>query len=75
MLGVTHYSPSAFDELERALRTRRLRHASSCRSTRASATCEQTLLPLAAELGVAVIVMRPFGDGALARPVSPRRRS
>ena len=31
--------------------------------------CERTLLPLAAELGVAVVVMRPLGAGALlARP-------
>jgi len=28
---------------------------------------EQELLPLAAELGVAVIVMRPLGEGALVR--------
>jgi diketogulonate reductase-like aldo/keto reductase len=52
-LGVTHYSPSAFDDLERALRTRRFD-------------------TLAAELGVAVIVMRPFGRGALlAREPAP----
>jgi aryl-alcohol dehydrogenase-like predicted oxidoreductase len=35
--------------------------------------CERELLPLAADLGVAVIVMRPFAAGALVRrPPRPR---
>ncbi len=64
LLGVTHYQPSAVGELERALRTRRfdvvqLPYNPSERS------CEERLLPLAAELGVAVIAMRPLGAGEL----------
>ena len=39
---------------------------SSCRTTRTSVS-EQELLPLAAELGIAVIVMRPLGKGRLLR--------
>jgi diketogulonate reductase-like aldo/keto reductase len=63
-LGVTHYSPSATNDLERALRTQRFDTLQVPLNPR-ERTCEQTLLPLAAELGVAVIVMRPFGQGAL----------
>ncbi len=33
--------------------------------------CEQELLPLAAELGVAVLVMRPGAGALVARPASP----
>jgi diketogulonate reductase-like aldo/keto reductase len=74
-LGVTHYSPSAANDLERALRTRRFDTLQVPLNPR-ERTCEQTLLPLAAELGVAVIVMRPFGQGALlAREPAPEELS
>jgi diketogulonate reductase-like aldo/keto reductase len=67
-IGVTHYASGAFDELERALRTRRF-EVVQLPLNPWERSCERTLLPLAAELGVAVVVIRPLGAGALlARP-------
>jgi diketogulonate reductase-like aldo/keto reductase len=63
-VGVTHYTVSAHAELARALERNRLDFVQLNYSpvTRAA---EQRLLPLAAERGVAVLVNRPFEDGAL----------
>ena len=70
MLGVTHYSPSALAELARALRTRRFQVVQLPLNPQERA-CERELLPLAAELGVAVIVMRPLAEGSLLRLPPP----
>jgi diketogulonate reductase-like aldo/keto reductase len=69
-LGVTHYSPRAFAEVARALRTGRFDVVQLPLSPRERES-ERELLPLAAELGVAVIVMRPLGEGALVRRPPP----
>src|SRR5206468_373907 len=53
-LGVTHYASSAFGELATALRTKRFGVVQLPYNQR---ECERELLPLAAELGIAVIVM------------------
>jgi diketogulonate reductase-like aldo/keto reductase len=72
-IGVTHYDPSAFGELGRALRTGRF-DAVQLPYSPAERECERELLPLAAELGVAVVVMRPLGAGRLvARDPGPER--
>jgi diketogulonate reductase-like aldo/keto reductase len=63
-VGVTHYATSAFEELARALRTGRFETLQVPLNPH-ERECERELLPLAAELGVAVVVMRPFGQGAL----------
>jgi len=60
-LGVTHYQASAFGELARALRTGRF-SVLQVPYNPLERECEQELLPLAAELGIAVIAMRPLGD-------------
>jgi diketogulonate reductase-like aldo/keto reductase len=65
-LGVTHYAPSAFGELGRALRTGRFQTVQLPLNPH-ERTAERELLPLASELGVAVVVMEPFGSGELLR--------
>ena len=70
-VGVTHYTVSAHEELARAIGRHRLDFVQINYSplTRGA---EQRLLPLAAERGVAVLVNRPFEDGALFQPVRGR---
>ena len=70
-LGVTHYSPSAFRKLARALRSGRFDtvHVPLNPHER---ECERVILPLAADLDIAVIVMRPLGEGALMRRSVPQ---
>jgi diketogulonate reductase-like aldo/keto reductase len=69
-LGVTHYSPSAFGELGRALRSGRFDTVQVPLNPH-ERHCEREILPLAAELGIAVIVMRPLGEGVLVRRSVP----
>ncbi len=59
-LGVTHYQASAAGSLAEALRTERFAVLQVPYSPW-ERECERELLPLAAELGVAVIAMRPLG--------------
>jgi diketogulonate reductase-like aldo/keto reductase len=65
-LGVTHYSPDAFDALAEAMRSGCFDVVQLPYNPHERA-CESTLLPLAQELGLAVIVMRPLAEGALLR--------
>lgn len=69
-LGVTHYEPGAFGELAAALRSGRFEVVQLPYNPE-EREVERELLPLAEELGIAVIVMRPLGGGRLAR-LEPR---
>jgi aryl-alcohol dehydrogenase-like predicted oxidoreductase len=63
-IGVTHYSSAAFPELARALRTSRFDAVQLPYNPR-QREVERELLPLAAELGIPVLVMVPLGSGRL----------
>jgi diketogulonate reductase-like aldo/keto reductase len=70
-VGITHYSPLALDEVAEAMRSGRFETAQLPLNPYERAA-ERLLLPLAAELGLPVIVMRPFGEGELLeRPPDP----
>jgi diketogulonate reductase-like aldo/keto reductase len=63
-LGVTHYTSSAYDELERVLRGEPLDFVQVNYSL-GEREAERRILPLAHERGVAVLVNRPFSEGGL----------
>ncbi len=63
-LGVTHYTASAYDELERVLRSEPLDFVQINYSL-GERESERRILPLARERGVAVIANRPFAEGVL----------
>lgn len=71
LAGITHYEASNFPELVRVMKTGRIQ-AIQIPYNPLERGVEREVLPLAADLGIGVIVMRPFGEGALMRrPPSP----
>src|SRR5262249_4911502 len=69
-LGVTHYEHAAFPELIAIMRTGQV----TCIQVPYNAldrVVDQAVLPAAADLGIGVIVMRPFGEGTLTRRAPP----
>jgi aryl-alcohol dehydrogenase-like predicted oxidoreductase len=70
-IGITHYSASQFDRMARIMDSGRVQ-AIQVPYNPEEREVEKTLLPLAGELGLGVILMRPLGQGALVRRSPPR---
>jgi aryl-alcohol dehydrogenase-like predicted oxidoreductase len=65
-VGITHYDHAAFPELMETMRSGRVTCVQVPYNVRDQAI-EERLLPLAGDLQIGVILMRPLGVGALAR--------
>jgi diketogulonate reductase-like aldo/keto reductase len=63
-IGITHYHAGAYDELAAVMRTRAFGFV-QLNYSMAEREAEERLLPLAAELGMGVLVNRPFSQGGL----------
>lgn len=63
-IGITHYHAGAYDELMGVMRTREFAFV-QLNYSMAEREAGERLLPLAAELGMGVIVNRPFAQGEL----------
>jgi diketogulonate reductase-like aldo/keto reductase len=63
-IGVTHYTESAYDELERVLKSEALDFVQLNYSISERAA-ERRMLPLAVDRGLAVLANRPLAQGAL----------
>jgi aryl-alcohol dehydrogenase-like predicted oxidoreductase len=65
-IGATHYASSSFGELRQVMLTGRIT-AIQIPYNPIQREVEKEILPLAADLGLGVLVMRPFAEGGLMR--------
>ena len=65
-IGITHYSSSAFREMRQVLKTGRV-SVIQFPYNPLQREVEQDILPLAQDLNIGVVIMRPFAEGALMR--------
>jgi len=63
-IGITHYLPSAYDEMTQLIQKEKLDFVQCCYNIQ-TPDAEKQLLPAAKDKGVAVLINRPFQEGAL----------
>ena len=66
VIGATHYSQAAFGDLQMVMNSGRVA-AIQIPYNPVECAAEQLILPLAQDMGLGVVVMRPFGEGSLLR--------
>jgi aryl-alcohol dehydrogenase-like predicted oxidoreductase len=71
LIGITHYSTSAYPTMLEIMRSGRVHTVQIPYNVR-ERSCEDRILPVAEELGIGVIVMEPFDKGRYAKGL--RRR-
>ena len=68
-IGITHYLPSYYHEMQQLIQTEKLDFIQCCYNIETT-DAEKQLLPAAKDKGVAVIINRPFQEGALFQKVN-----
>jgi aryl-alcohol dehydrogenase-like predicted oxidoreductase len=66
VVGVTHYAHSSFADLARLMRSGKVEQVQLPLNV-LDREAERELLPIAADLGIGVLVMRPLGEGSLVK--------
>lgn len=67
-IGITHYVEGAYDRMERIMRTEPIDFI-QLNYSMSSRTAENSILPLAKDKGIAVLINRPYEGGSLFRRI------
>ncbi len=68
-IGITHYLPSFYNEMQQLIQKEKLDFVQCCYNIQ-TIDAEKQLLPVAKDKGIAVLINRPFQEGALFQQVS-----